>query len=118
MQVVPNKTEILGGVMRKCKITVLRRMYNKDFAEQYTQSNALKCDAFEDGQEFIVENMVRPPEDFCAWAWVDLQRSIQTLLRGGNFSDTGWMKENNTLIACCSDGIRPVVFKLERLDDE
>ncbi|MBU0937140.1 MAG: TIGR04076 family protein, partial [Spirochaetes bacterium] len=62
-------------------------------------------------------NMVRPPEDFCAWAWTDLQRSIQTLLRGGNFSDTGWMKADNMLIACCSDGIRPVVFRLERIDE-
>ena len=104
--------------MRKCKITVLRRMYNQDFANQYTQSAAPKCESFEDGQEFIVENMIRPPEDFCAWAWIDLQRSIQTLLRGGNFSDSGWMKKDNELIACCSDGIRPVVFKLERLNEE
>ncbi|MBE2190315.1 MAG: TIGR04076 family protein [Candidatus Kapabacteria bacterium] len=103
--------------MSKCRITVLRRMYNEDFAEQYTQSTAPKCDSFEDGQVFIVENMVRPPEDFCAWAWIDLQRSIQTLLRGGNFSDTGWMKKDNVLIACCSDGIRPVVFKIERMDE-
>lgn len=103
--------------MRKCKITVLRRMYNQDYAEQYTQANAPICESFEEGQEFIVENMVRPPDDFCAWAWIDLQRSIQTLLRGGNFSDTGWMKEDNIQIACCSDGIRPVVFKLERLEE-
>jgi len=93
-------------------------MYNQDFANQYTQSAAPKCESFEDGQEFIDENMVRPPEDFCAWAWIDLQRSIQTLLRGGNFSDSGWMKKDNELIACCSDGIRPVVFKLERLNEE
>ena len=28
----------------------------------------------------------------------------------------GWMKEENTMIACCSDGTRPVIVKLERLD--
>ncbi len=103
--------------MRKCKITVLRKMYNADYAEEYTQSNASVCESFEEGQEFVVENMVRPPDDFCAWAWIDLQRSVQTLLRGGNFSDTGWMKDDNVLIACCSDGIRPVVFKLERVEE-
>ncbi|MBI9050854.1 MAG: TIGR04076 family protein [Anaerolineaceae bacterium] len=102
--------------MRKCKITILRKMYNADYAKAYTQSDAAMCNSFEEGQEFIVENMVRPPDDFCAWAWVDIQRSIQTLLRGGNFSDTGWMKKDNELIVCCSDGIRPVVFKLERID--
>lgn len=103
--------------MRKCKITVLRKMYNADYAGEYTQCNAPICESFEEGQEFVVENMVRPPDDFCAWAWVDIQRSVQTLLRGGNFSDTGWMKDDNVLIACCSDGIRPVVFKLERMEE-
>ena len=57
--------------VRKCKITVLRKMYNKDFAEQFTQTAAPMCDSFEVGQEFVVENMVRPPEDFCAWAWIE-----------------------------------------------
>ena len=28
----------------------------------------------------------------------------------------GWMKEENTMIACCSDGTRPVIFKIERID--
>ena len=28
------------------------------------------------------------------------------------------MKEENTMIACCSDGTRPVIFKIERLDEE
>lgn len=28
----------------------------------------------------------------------------------------GWMKEENTMITCCSDGTRPVIFKIERID--
>ncbi len=28
----------------------------------------------------------------------------------------GWMKDENVMIACCSDGTRPVVFKIERID--
>lgn len=102
--------------MRSIKITVLKKMYNKEYALKYTQNNAPKCESFEVGEEFIVQNAVRPPENFCAWAWVDIQRSVQTLLRGGNFSDTGWMKKDTELIVACSDGIRPVIFKLERND--
>ena len=102
--------------MSQVKITVLKKMYNEEYSLEYTQSNAPACDSFEVGEEFIVENPVRPPEEFCAWAWVDIQRSVQTLLRGGNFSDTGWMKKNNELIVSCSDGIRPVIFKIERVD--
>ena len=26
------------------------------------------------------------------------------------------MKEENTMITCCSDGTRPVIFKIERID--
>ena len=28
----------------------------------------------------------------------------------------GWMKDERVMIACCSDGTRPVIVKLERLD--
>ena len=28
----------------------------------------------------------------------------------------GWMKKENEMIACCSDGTRPVIFKIERSD--
>jgi uncharacterized repeat protein (TIGR04076 family) len=30
----------------------------------------------------------------------------------GNFST--WMKDENMFISCCTDGIKPVVFKIER----
>lgn len=30
----------------------------------------------------------------------------------------GWMREENVMIACCSDGTRPVIFKIERMDIE
>jgi uncharacterized repeat protein (TIGR04076 family) len=36
---------------------------------------------------------------------------------GGAFFDGRWMKQENTMIACCNDGVRPVVFKLERIDE-
>ena len=30
----------------------------------------------------------------------------------------GWMENENEMIACCSDGTRPVFFKIERVDYE
>jgi uncharacterized repeat protein (TIGR04076 family) len=30
----------------------------------------------------------------------------------------GWTKDDRVMIACCSDGTRPVIFKIERLDVE
>ena len=28
----------------------------------------------------------------------------------------GWMNDERVMIACCSDGTRPVIFKIERID--
>jgi uncharacterized repeat protein (TIGR04076 family) len=29
-----------------------------------------------------------------------------------------WMQDPKTFISCCTDGIKPVVFKLERIEGE
>ena len=54
---------------------------------------------------------------FCAEAWDAVARYIYTGLQGGS-TMRGWMKEENTMIACCNDGTRPVIFKIERIDCE
>jgi len=69
------------------------------------------CPAFEEGQEYVVEDG-KKPDEFCVWAWNDLFKSVTTLYFGGNFP---WAEEGN-MIACCTDGIRPVSFRLERID--
>ena len=28
----------------------------------------------------------------------------------------GWTKDDRMMIACCNDGTRPVIFKIERID--
>jgi uncharacterized repeat protein (TIGR04076 family) len=30
----------------------------------------------------------------------------------------GWTNDEKVMIAACNDGIRPVLFKIERLDEE
>ena len=51
----------------------------------------------------------------CSEAWDAISRYIYAGLQGGSIM-RGWMKEENTMIACCSDGTRPVIFKIERID--
>lgn len=58
-----------------------------------------------------------PKLPFCSEAWDAIARYIYTGLQGGPIMK-GWMKEENTMIVCCSDGTRPVVFKIERIDYE
>ena len=101
----------------KCKITVLKKNLDKELAEEYCQDEAASCPAFSQGQEFIAG--FEKPEGFCDWAWNDIHKFVAVLLSGGNFSKDyfeGWMKDDTTMIACCTDAIRPVTFKIERID--
>ena len=54
---------------------------------------------------------------FCSEAWDAISRYIYTGLEGGSIMK-GWMKKENEMITCCSDGTRPVIFKIERIDYE
>ena len=54
---------------------------------------------------------------FCSEAWDAIARYIYTGLQGGSIMK-GWMKEENTMITCSSDGTRQVIFKIERVDYE
>jgi uncharacterized repeat protein (TIGR04076 family) len=103
--------------MAKCKITVIKRIINNDLAEKYCRDTVGKCPCFLEGQEFITD--FEKPNGFCDWAWNDILRFVTVFLAGGNFSKgifDGWMKDEDTMIACCTDAIRPVVFKLEKID--
>jgi uncharacterized repeat protein (TIGR04076 family) len=72
------------------------------------------CTFYEDGQEFIVESDGSMPGGFCKWAWRDISRSLSVIQWGGNYSPA---LPDGVAIACCNDGIRPVSFKLERVED-
>ena len=110
--------------MSKCKITVLRREYYQDLADQYLADPQVgKCPLFKEGQEFILErgngkddfwNMMNGK--FCSEAWDAVSRYIYAALQGGSIMK-GWTNDEKMMIACCSDGTRPVIFKIERIDE-
>jgi len=93
------------------KITVLRKLFHQDLIERYTDSgNWGPCSHFQEGQEFIVSGQ-RPwdmPAGFCGWAWSDIQKIVWGMARGGP----------NVFVTCCTDGYRPVIFKLEKMPEE
>ena len=100
--------------LRKVKITVLKRFNPSEVFETspVTPVAPLEaCELFRDGQEFIVENLGMP-EDFCTSAWVSIYCNVRILSFGG---DLPWFKEKGVSVNCCIDGLRPVIFKLERI---
>ncbi len=100
--------------MAKCKITVLKRSINEDFAREYTKEKVDLCPRNTEGQEYISIDGAKP-ENFCEFAWIDIYKYGFALIFNGNFGM--WMKDSKTVIASCTDGIRPVIYKVERIED-
>ena len=98
--------------MTKIRIEVLRIDFNEDLAKEYLSEAPDRCPVFEVGQEFFLGKFEKP-ETFCTWAWQDIFYMVHTLWNGGSF--TPWYKEKNVVIGSCTDGIRPVLFKIERI---
>jgi uncharacterized repeat protein (TIGR04076 family) len=92
----------------RCKITVLKKDFAQDLYEQYPYGLPHACGLLELGQVFYSDSRWYKPEGFCDWAWGDLRSVIMSLHSGQSFP----------MICCCTDGLRPVTFKLERVEIE
>ena len=99
----------------KIQITVLRRMSNQDLADQFQHEATIPCPLFEDGQVFTLDRWDEPPEGFCEWAWEDIYEKMMKVTGEATFIPEP-IKERGMMIACCTDGFRPVVFKMVRID--
>lgn len=116
-------------------VTVLETTVNKHLQQAYLANpESGPCPCFQAGDTF---EFVREAErddfyklgrgcgfragedearDFpCGEAWDCISRYIYTGLQGGSFMHQ-WTRDDRLMIACCNDGTRPVIFKLERTD--
>ena len=101
---------------KKVKITVVKKLVMEDLvSELIVDEKKAKgfgvCEAFTQGQEFILEKP-NIPEGFCSWAWADIHKDIIAIMGGADFH---WINREGVAIACCTDGFRPVIFKIERI---
>ena len=103
--------------MITCKITVLKRSFNQDYVDLYVQEDRRKtlgpCEVFREGQEFVTDVFSGIPKGFCPWAWDDIYKSLVGFAADGNYGM--WYQSKNIIIACCTDGTRPVYFKIEKI---
>jgi uncharacterized repeat protein (TIGR04076 family) len=103
----------------KVKITVLKRVtpeyiFDGDVPTSPGGKKYTICTRFKEGDEYIVEKSVSCPEGFCGYAWKDIYSDVRVLSLGGDHEP--WV-EKPKMISCCTDGIRPVSFILERIED-
>ncbi len=112
-------------MLHKCKITVIRKECYADLQEKYlADPKSGACPLFEVGQEFILERNEKRDDfwhmldgKFCSEAWDAISRYVYTALQGGSIMK-GWTNDEKMMIACCNDGTRPVIFKIERVDEK
>ena len=104
----------------RVKITALKRFDPNDVFSKLPvkvkPSFSVPCPVFSDGQEMIIDHPRIPimPDGFCPAAWQSLWWSIPSLMSNTKFNQ--WYDEPNVAVIACSDGLRPVIFKLERID--
>jgi len=95
----------------RVRITVLKKLFHKEYVDQYAANPErwTACGMFEEGQEFVtsLEAPWEMPQGFCGWAWADIQKLVYGMARGGQ----------DVFVTCCTDGYRPVIFKLEKIKE-
>ena len=106
--------------MHNVRITVLECRCYEDLQEEYLSNPGIgACSLFHPGDEFIVT-----PDEwrhlmhgrFCSEAWNCISKYVYAAMNGGAIKD-GWNRNDGVMIACCNDGTRPVIFRIERLPE-
>ncbi len=96
----PNPAQPTKGV----RITVLKHAVQTDF-QKYRKDEIRPCTVVKDGQQFVINQPWSKPQGMCDWAWADIRVYMPYLFSGQ------WEQS----VACCTDGFRPVFFRLERM---
>jgi uncharacterized repeat protein (TIGR04076 family) len=99
---------------KQLRITVLKRLDPDHLFDKLPvahQDWMEPCDIYKDGQVFTLDSL-EMPRGFCGSAWQTIYPNLRTLWYGG---DLPFFKEKGTSVTCCADGMRPVIFKVERI---
>lgn len=77
-----------------------------------------ECPAFQVGDEFIYElGGGSVPKGFCSWAWGDVFKDVMAVCSRAAMLPKGQRGEVDPAYTCCTDGLRPVIFKIEAYDE-
>ena len=103
--------------MKRCKITILKRTLNEELAKEYAAPGFSKCPIMKEGQVFYAD--YAKPDGFCDEAWKAIYQYVFALSHGsGVFYYGDWVTKEGVAICSCNDGLRPVIIKVERTDEE
>ena len=103
--------------MPDVKITVLKRLCIQDLIDDYGAKGISSCDLHKEGEVFISKGGKRP-SGFCVEAWSSFEKYVFALAHGADGFWKTWINQDGISINSCNDGLRPVIFKLETINEE
>ena len=99
--------------MKKCRIEVLKTTFHEDLAKEYGCKNIGKCPMHKVGEIFYGD--YAKPEGLCDVAWKAMYQYVFAIAHGSEkFYYGDWIDKAGIAICSCNDGIRPVIFKVEK----
>ena len=128
-------------MLHKCKMTILDKKLYPELQEAYcADPQSGPCPCYHVGDQYLFERydgaddfwkmgagtLIKathgidgvaggPGRPHCSELWDAVSRYIYTALQGGAIMHN-WTNDERMMIACCNDGTRPVIFKIERID--
>ena len=104
--------------MKKVKITVVKCAWHQDLVDTYSATGGSgPCKYNSEGMTFI-SNGWQKPKGLCDNAWKAMMEYVFTLSHGGGNFYTGGMKNSKSFVVSCNDGLRPVSYLVEGLEEE
>ena len=105
--------------MKKVRITVLKTTLDQVLAKEYGVEGLTSCPMMRPGQVFYAD--YAKPEGLCDEAWKAIYQYVFALAHGAGeelFYYRDWIRKPGVAIVSCNDGLRPVIFKLEKTQEE
>lgn len=94
-------------------------MLDEELAKEYGREGLTACPMMKEGQVFFAD--YAKPEGLCDEAWKAIYQYVFALahMKGEELFYFGdWIRKPGVAICSCNDGLRHVIFKLEKTETE
>jgi uncharacterized repeat protein (TIGR04076 family) len=113
-----SKYPMSSDIFMSVKISVLKTLTTKDvFRDQNPGFSKEVCPRHKVGEVFLSETH-ECPSGFCSWAYADIQKDVTDLHFDSPPYYNRWLKGHRVNYVSCTMGQHPVIFKIERVNNE